>query len=119
MHDARSELIEYWNNEEILNAQPFIHPHDAKDGKIHIHGHYSIKNYSEVLAHQDFGRFQHKMHFGLTPEPYVGDIRNAKVFILLLNPGFSVLDYYGEENEELRISLKNNLYQTFENSNLC
>ena len=45
--------------------------------------------------------------------PYVGDITNASVYILMLNPGFRPLDYYAEqESSEYIQALKSGLHQT-------
>jgi hypothetical protein len=37
-----------------------------------------------------------KLHLGLLPQPWCGDLESAKVFILLLNPGLNPGDYFGE-----------------------
>lgn len=56
------------------------------------------------------------LHLGLVPIPYIGNLRRASVFILMLNPGFSPGNYYAEQySAEYRETLKRNLYQ--ENSN--
>lgn len=36
------------------------------------------------------------LHTGLVPLPFVGDVRRAKVYFLLLNPGLSATDYHAE-----------------------
>lgn len=36
----------------------------------------------------------------LTPQPFLGKILDASVYLLMLNPGFSSLDLYAEENSE-------------------
>ena len=51
-------------------------------------------------------------HFSLLPAPYVGRLETADVFILLLNPGFSPGDYFGEyERRDFRNALVQNLKQ--------
>ena len=37
-----------------------------------------------------------RLHLGLVPQPFIGDLRRASIFVLLLNPGLSPSDYYGE-----------------------
>jgi hypothetical protein len=37
-----------------------------------------------------------KLHLGLLPQPFFGDLRRASIYILLLNPGVRPADYYGE-----------------------
>jgi hypothetical protein len=53
-----------------------------------------------------------RLHLGLLPMPFVGDLRNATTFLLLLNPGYGPTDYFGEfEVEEYRGALLDNLAQ--------
>ncbi len=52
------------------------------------------------------------MHLGLIPVPFVGDVRRASVYILMLNPGFGPSDYFGEfEVPAYREALLANLKQ--------
>ena len=37
------------------------------------------------------------IHFGLLPQPFIGDVENAKIIICSLNPGFSTDDYNTDE----------------------
>lgn len=37
------------------------------------------------------------IHFGLLPQPLIGDVENAKIIICSLNPGFSADDYNADE----------------------
>ena len=37
-----------------------------------------------------------RVHLGLLPQPFVGDLRRAKVYILLLNPGLGSGNYFAE-----------------------
>ncbi|SEK14918.1 hypothetical protein SAMN05444746_1166 [Variovorax sp. OK212] len=54
------------------------------------------------------------IHTGLVPLPFVGDVRRAKVYFLLLNPGLSATDYYAEyEADGFRQRLLSNLRQDF------
>lgn len=54
------------------------------------------------------------LHTGLVPLPFVGDVRRAKVYFLLLNPGLSATDYYAEyEADGFRPRLLTNLRQEF------
>lgn len=36
------------------------------------------------------------LHLGLLPQPFFGDLRQASIYILLLNPDVGPADYYGE-----------------------
>lgn len=56
----------------------------------------------------------HRLHFGLLPQPFCGDLCRASIYILLLNPGLSPSDYYGEhEVAAYRKALSANLKQKF------
>ncbi len=53
-----------------------------------------------------------RLHLGLLPLPFSGDVRHATVYILLLNPGLGPDDYYGEyEVPKYRETLLANLKQ--------
>ena len=53
-----------------------------------------------------------KLHLGLLPQPFFGDVRNATIYILLLNPGLGPSDYFGEyEVPQYRAALLANLQQ--------
>ncbi|TVP77629.1 MAG: hypothetical protein EA353_09935 [Puniceicoccaceae bacterium] len=48
--------------------------------------------------------------FNLVPQPYAGKIRTAKVYFLLLNPGFGLRDIFAEEQSpDYRAKLVNTL----------
>lgn len=92
------KIISYWKdfNHE---TKPFIHDKD----KIILE-----KHQDDVNSHEDFlnlnyygtkkNKLKYKLHLNLLPEPYAGDITNATIYVLLLNPGYSNSNYY-EENE--------------------
>lgn len=53
-----------------------------------------------------------RLHLGLIPQPLVGDVLGASIYILLLNPGLSPDDHYGEyEVPAYRRALLANLKQ--------
>jgi hypothetical protein len=53
-----------------------------------------------------------RLHLGLIPIPYFGDLNEATAFILMLNPGFGSGDYYGEYKvPALRAAMVSNLRQ--------
>lgn len=60
-----------------------------------------------------------RLHLGLLPEPFCGDVRNASIFVLLLNPGLGPSDYYGEyEVPAFRAVRMQNLRQAFDGRSL-
>lgn len=55
-----------------------------------------------------------RLHLGLLPQPFCGDLRRAEVYVLLLNPGLGPQDYYGESEVPLyRDALLRNIKQSF------
>ena len=93
-----NELISAWR-QLSLEAPPFVLPEDL--AVLGSSGRYAVtfRSYEEYaktgLEKPDDPRF----HFGLLPEPYFGDVANATVFVLLLNPGLGSADYYAEHRD--------------------
>lgn len=52
------------------------------------------QNYEDFVASADFGSSSPKFHLNLFPQPFIGNLTQATIFVLLLNPGFSAGDYY-------------------------
>lgn len=73
------------------------------------------KSWKSYISEKDFGRpHDRRLHLGLTPVPFTGDAENAKIILLLLNPGLEPADYYGEfEVAGFRERLIDNLHQDF------
>jgi hypothetical protein len=56
-----------------------------------------------------------RVHLGLLPQPFVGNVRTASVYVLLLNPGLGPHDYFAEYKvPAFRKALLANLRQTRE-----
>jgi hypothetical protein len=70
-------------------------------------------SYTDYVKSEKFGEIQDStLHVGLLPLPYIGNLRKSKVFILMLNPGLSATDYFGEYNQpEYRRTYLDNLHQ--------
>ncbi len=105
-----SDLISYWSQ---LNAsrRPLIHPEDhipdELRAELSVAGIYPDEaGYEEAI---DRVRF----HVNLVPVPFIGDIANARVFVLLLNPGCSPLDYVAEADPEFSVAIVDQLSQSF------
>ena len=75
----------------------------------------TFASWPEVIAAPDFGRpGDTKLHLGLLPQPFIGDLRRASIYVLSLNPGLEPSDYYGEYAvPEYRNALLANLKQQF------
>ena len=72
-----------------------------------------VHGWRDGIAGPDFGNpDDRRFHFGLLPMPFVGNLRRASVYILLLNPGQGPHDYFGEyEVPDYRDALIANLRQ--------
>lgn len=96
MHKSTRTLLEAWKK---LNTEksPYILEGDKE---INDHQQY-YKDYETFIKNLDSG-FSNpiKFHTGLLPVPFSGNILKAKIFILALNPGFSIRDYYEESYDK-------------------
>jgi len=108
------ELIKFWRKYK-LSAPPFIHPNDhtalkPKDGKLFD---FSMPDVDTLISQKRFGPFDDKLNLSLLPVPYVGDLRNAEIVILSLNPGLDYTDYWAETKmPAFRKRLEENLHQS-------
>ena len=101
-------LIERWR-ECNLESPPYLFPDDKPEIFRSIAE--THRNFEEYTASLEFGSSSAKLHIGLLPIPYVGDLEKASIFILMLNPGLSPGDYYAEQNPEFRQAHIQNLQQ--------
>lgn len=57
----------------------------------------TVRSWSAAHRADDFGApGDGRLHLGLLPQPFCGDLRRASVYVLLLNPGLGPSDYFGE-----------------------
>ncbi len=71
-----------------------------------------IKSFRDFAKEKDFNKKTSNLHLDLLPQPYIGDLKQADIFILSLNPGLNPSDYYAEsEVLEFRKALIGNLRQ--------
>ena len=91
----RNPLFRHWDKAALQSA-PFLHPADI----------IPVSQQAGILSTADFVRqFENgdlspsAFHLGLYPQPYLGDLDNADIVILLLNPGLSALDYFIENSQ--------------------
>jgi hypothetical protein len=111
------ELIAFWRQCPSDKANyPYLHPQDEPGlpGKLTC----KYSSYDDFSCNEYFEKKKrHILHIGLLPIPYIGDIQNASVYVLMLNPGLSPGDYFLENGvEQYRNALVNNLYQTHGNT---
>jgi hypothetical protein len=72
-----------------------------------------FRSWKEFVTDPNFGEPGiSQLHLGLLPIPFVGNLRTASVFLLMLNPGFGPHDYFGEYHvRKYRSALIENLFQ--------
>ncbi|WP_420378694.1 hypothetical protein [Gilvibacter sp.] len=100
-------IVDFWKNINYYE-KPFIHPEDISIIKSQS---YSYKGLHDLLNDQ-FWTDEGVFHTDLFPIPYAGKLDTAKIFILLLNPGFTLSEYNSEESSsEFRKALRDNLAQ--------
>lgn len=110
------DLIEFWRQAQT-NIPPFAHQADfdvlkkysrwVEDDAVDFESYISGSRFASCNDDQ--------LHLSLLPVPYAGDIEHADFIVLLLNPGFSYTDYWGETHvPEFRKRLISNLHQRFE-----
>lgn len=77
-----------------------------------------FSGWDDFVAHPEFGApGNSQLHLDLLPIPFIGNLRSASVFLLMLNPGFGPPDYFGEYKvAEYRTALIENLRQSPSNS---
>ena len=90
-----SSLVHFWS-EFRLGMSTNVHPQDLEllnSWKLDSEVHVSVEQYvnSDVFGHDGS-----TLQLGLTPAPYSGDLSKADIFILMLNPSFSIVDLFGE-----------------------
>src|ERR1700690_2134169 len=100
MSNAYLNLINFWRGCPIKQP-PYIAPSDKpfiNESQISI-----FSSYKDYVTSNAFGNNQDQtFHVGLLPIPYVGNLEQAVVFILMLNPGLGPTDYFGEyENRKI------------------
>jgi len=112
------EIIKFWRNFDANVKPPYIHKEDKS--VIKLENHLDVKSHEDYLKLTDFGnikaKYNYKLHLNLLPIPFSGDISNAKIYILLLNPGYSSSNYYEESdiNNNLKNSIIKNIHQKFD-----
>lgn len=103
-----NSLITHWR-EASLDAPPYVHPDDHAV----LQRAAQVDSYSAFVEALEAGKVDSTaFHLSLLPVPYLGDLENADVIILLLNPGLHASDYLLEEKfPEFRDHLRAVIWQ--------
>jgi hypothetical protein len=111
----KNNLVRFWSC-YTPTAAPYFHPKDKetlfnKNGNLVTQGAHS--SYEQYLKSPEFSHLDtSKFHLSLLPMPYGGNLDKADIFFLLLNPGLTHSDYYGElKQADYRRTIINNLHQ--------
>lgn len=71
-----------------------------------------FKDFKEYIGSDLFGDpYDKKLHIGLTPVPFIGNLRKASIYLFMLNPGLSPSDYIQGKIPEFNEIHINNLQQ--------
>lgn len=94
-----------------LNKDGIYFPGDKEIlRKVRTNNYQTVEQYIES---DDFNNGKEKkLHLGLSPLPFLGNLSHASTFILTLNPGFHFSDYFTERNSIYRQKLEENFNQT-------
>jgi hypothetical protein len=90
-------LLEAWANCCLDPTPPFLLDADRPIFELEAYATVTHSSWEEALGTPDFGAPGDKrLHLGLLPMPFLGDLRNASIYLLMLNPGLGPYDYYAE-----------------------
>ena len=110
------DLITTWKNSSEQwdsSVAPFVFPDDAE----------LLKSYPEViyLTREEAGEApdfyfpskdkDRRIHLGLLPGPFMGDVLNASIYVFMTNPGVTLTDYRELDDAYFRGALLANLKQ--------
>ena len=110
------ELIEAWSGVSLLQAPYYLVGDEAllKDPE-RTTIRRSWEQYCSTSGFDDPG--DSSLHIGLYPMPFIGNLETASIFVLMLNPGLSPLDYFAEYRaREYRAALELNLSKNGQSS---
>jgi len=112
----KTDLLKTWANWKadeppfVLDGDREVFDSPRSKEAITIH-----RSWQEAIRSPNFAApGDTRLHHGLLPIPFLGNVRRATIYILLLNPGLGPHDYFGEyEVPKYRAALLANLKQKF------
>jgi hypothetical protein len=103
---ALGNLVSAWRNAP-LEWEPYILPADEP-----VLSRYPKSLVRSLKEPYSVAGRDYRLHLGLLPEPYVGNLEISRIFVLMLNPGISSAWIRAHEiSEEHREELKQNILQ--------
>ena len=88
------DLIQAWRDWHASGARGILQGDEALLDRPDLTCDFA--NWQEFVESREWASKSKRIHLGLTPTPYVGCLDRARIFILLLNPGFTPLNYFAE-----------------------
>jgi hypothetical protein len=121
VRESLLNLLQEWSNWQA-SRPPFVLKLDkaALGSKRNARRIVTIESWPKASRARDFGAPKDsRLHLGLLPQPFLGDLRRASIYILGLNPGLGPGDYYAEYKvPKFRKALLANLKQKFKRDSL-
>jgi hypothetical protein len=92
-------LLDFWTRFPSRGVHPEDLPHLPVDAHVLWDSVATARKFATEM--EDLrSPLRRQLHLGLFPQPFVGDVLNASVYVLFGNPGLSINDYVDElENE--------------------
>lgn len=110
MPSATHKLIDFWRNFFPKNNKVMVH---QKDETV-VQAFQNNPNNKRKDGENDFNYLSRDgLKLELPPFPILGDLKNAKVVICMLNPGVNTSDLKVFSDSKLKKRLENNLKQNF------
>lgn len=105
-----NELVDAWRSVRP-GEPPYVLPQD--EAKVGAAGSEAFASFADFCAAYPLPRKAGtRFHLGLVPMSYLGNLQRARVYILMLNPGFGPIDYFAEEKDtSYKAALWDNLRQ--------
>ncbi len=106
-----NSLSEFWRRFTPVEGSN-IHPDDRRFFEEKPPKQKKTMNFSSSTVRSDEDRFT--VRLGLLPQPYMGDIENSKIIIVMLNPGYEGGEYDEHiKDETSRQAILDTIHQNF------
>jgi hypothetical protein len=107
-----TNLVNFWREYKDLESPPYVHHKDRKQLESIGALHQPATRFTEYLRGPNLGFETTNLTLAIRPVPYIGDLLNADIFILALNPGFALNDLWAEDySPEYKSSCRKTLRQ--------
>ncbi|MBX9598326.1 MAG: hypothetical protein K2X04_07105 [Burkholderiales bacterium] len=92
--------------------------------ELYSEGKFSIEFKDCIIKESDinndyFSNLGNKVHIDLPAVPYMGDVRNAKWYLLMTNPGFEYMEYKEKKDSSYYKAMEKNLKQDLDEDYPC